>query len=140
MRIIFVCTGNTCRSPMAESIAQTKLPEHVFASRGLYALNGQPISTHSKSILIENQLPVPYSATTFTELDLEADLILTMGQSHKMAIQQQYDYPSNVYTLNEYVEQIGEVSDPYGGSKADYLKIFNELNLLIDSLKNKILK
>lgn len=140
MRIIFVCTGNTCRSPMAESIAQSKLPEHDVASRGIYAMDGQAISVHSKSILIENKLPVPRSTTSFTELDLEADLILTMGQSHKMAIQQQYGSPSNVFTLNEYVEQSGEVTDPYGGSKTDYLKIFNELNILIDSLKNKILK
>lgn len=140
MKIIFVCTGNTCRSPMAESIAQSKLPNHTIVSRGIYAIDGQPISDHTKEILLERQLNMPYQAQSFTASDLEADLILTMGSSHKHTIKQLYDNPEHVFTLNEYVGQVGEVSDPFGGSKSAYLEIYNELNLLIDSLKNKILK
>ena len=40
MRIVFVCTGNTCRSPLAESIAKAKFPNHTIVSRGIYAMDG----------------------------------------------------------------------------------------------------
>jgi len=63
---------------------------------------------------------------------------LTMSQSHKLAIQQMGHDTAHVFTLNEYVGLHGEVSDPFGGGKGDYIKIYNELNIMIDSLKNKI--
>ncbi|MDW8568942.1 low molecular weight protein arginine phosphatase [Staphylococcus shinii] len=138
MRIVFVCTGNTCRSPLAESIAKAKLPNHTIVSRGIYAMDGQPISKHSLNIIEEKGLPVPEHAMSFTHEDLNADLILTMSQSHKLVIQQMGHGTANVFTLNEYAEIHGEVSDPFGGNKDDYIKIYNELNILIDSLKNKI--
>ncbi|WP_436957590.1 low molecular weight protein arginine phosphatase [Staphylococcus sp. AS1337] len=138
MRIVFVCTGNTCRSPLAESIAKAKLPNHTIVSRGIYAMDGQPISKYSLNIIEEKGLPVPEHAMSFTHKDLNADLILTMSRSHKLAIQQMGHDAAHVFTLNEYVGLHGEVSDPFGGNKDDYIKIFNELNILIDSLKNKI--
>lgn len=138
MKIVFVCTGNTCRSPLAESIAKAKLPNHTIVSKGIYAMDGQPISKYSLNIIEEEGLPVPEHAMSFTHQDLSADLILTMGQSHKLAIQQMGHDTAHVFTLNEYVGLHGEVSDPFGGGKGDYIKIYNELNIMIDSLKNKI--
>ena len=138
MRIVFVCTGTTCRSPLAESIAKAKLPNHTIVSRGIYAMDGQPISKYSLNIIEEEGLPVPEHAMSFTHKDLSADLILTMSQSHKLAIQQMGHDTAHVFTLNEYVGLHGEVSDPFGGGKGDYIKIYNELNIMIDSLKNKI--
>lgn len=138
MRIVFVCTGNTCRSPLAESIAKAKLSNHTIVSRGIYAMDDQPISKYSLNIIEEEGLPVPEHAMSFTHKDLSADLILTMSQSHKLAIQQMGHDTAHVFTLNEYVGLHGEVSDPFGGGKGDYIKIYNELNIMIDSLKNKI--
>ncbi|ALM57588.1 protein tyrosine phosphatase [Staphylococcus equorum] len=140
MRIIFVCTGNTCRSPMAESIAKAKMPEYIIESRGVFAQDGQPTSQNTLSIINEHHLPSPSNAKRFTAEDLNADLILTMSQSHKETIQQVYGETEKIFTINEYVQREGEITDPYGGSLYDYNKIYNELNLLIDTLKNKILK
>ncbi|MDW5471067.1 low molecular weight protein arginine phosphatase [Staphylococcus equorum] len=140
MRIIFVCTGNTCRSPMAESIAKAKMPEYIIESRGVFAQNGQPTSQNTLSIINEHHLPSPSNAKRFTAEDLKADLILTMSQSHKETIQQVYGETEKIFTITEYVQREGEITDPYGGSLYDYNKIYNELNLLIDTLKNKILK
>ena len=140
MKIIFVCTGNTCRSPMAESIAKAKMPEYIIESRGVFAQEGQPTSQNALSIINEHHLPLPNNAKCFTVEDLNADLILTMSQSHKETIQQIYGEAGKVYTITEYVQQEGEITDPYGGTLYDYNKIYNELNLLIDTLKNKILK
>ena len=44
MRITFVCTGNTCRSPIAESIAKKMLVDDTINSRGLFAIDGQSVS------------------------------------------------------------------------------------------------
>ncbi|MCG7340003.1 low molecular weight protein arginine phosphatase [Staphylococcus sp. ACRSN] len=140
MKIIFVCTGNTCRSPLAEGIAKYKIPNIHFESRGIFATDGQPISKYSQQIAKEEQLTLPNYSQLFTEQDVTADLILTMSTSHKRALQQMYNNTENVFTINEYVDDYGDVSDPFGGSIVDYREIYNELNSLIDRLKNKILK
>ncbi|MEB7039999.1 low molecular weight protein arginine phosphatase [Staphylococcus gallinarum] len=140
MKVIFVCTGNTCRSPLAEGIAKQKIPNIEFASRGIYAMDGHPISNNSHQIGLTESLAMPSHSTKFVASDLSADLILTMSNSHKLALCQMYNNTENVFTINEYVGATGEVSDPFGGTIEDYREIFNELNCLIDRLKNKILK
>src|SRR5699024_399242 len=140
MKIIFVCTGNTCRSPMAESIAKAKIPNYDFESRGIFALDGQRTSQNSLSIIQAHHFTMPGPATRFTEDDLAADLILTMSESHKQTIKEMYGDPGHIYTVNEYVERSGEITDPFGGTLDDYNKIYNELNFMVDTLKNKILK
>lgn len=140
MKIIFVCTGNTCRSPLAEGIAKSKMPNIEFASRGIYAMDGHPISYNSQHIGLAEGLTIPSYSTKFAASDLSADLILTMSNSHKLTLCQMYNNTENVFTINEYVGTAGEVSDPFGGTIADYREIYNELNCLIDRLKNKILK
>jgi protein-tyrosine phosphatase len=65
MRIIFVCTGNTCRSPLAESIAKNELDECIVESRGLFAMDGSPISKNSQEIIAEKNLPESSNAQSF---------------------------------------------------------------------------
>lgn len=137
MKIIFVCTGNTCRSPIAESVAKHLLPDMEVESRGLYASEGQNISRQSLQIITQHHLPEPSHAQQFTLNDLDADLILTMSTSHKDLIQFQYGRHSNVYTLNEYVNVEGEIEDPFGGSYEVYEKTFQNIYELIEKIKKK---
>ncbi|AYU55741.1 low molecular weight protein arginine phosphatase [Staphylococcus debuckii] len=138
MKIIFVCTGNTCRSPIAESIAKKLLPQHEIMSRGLFAMDSQPPSVYAAQILAEENFTPPTHAQQLREVDLDADLILTMTADHKQQIQMMYAQPLPVYTLYEYIEQPGEVSDPYGGSYSDYQKIYKELYYLVTELQHRI--
>ena len=140
MKLIFVCTGNTCRSPLAESIARAKMPALQVESRGLFTVDGTPNATHVTQIVKTFELPEPTTAQQFTEEDLSADVILTMTNQHKAFIISQFGTQQNVYTLHEYIEQRGEVQDPFGGSYDNYIHIYHELEGLISQLQRKISK
>ena len=140
MRIIFVCTGNTCRSPLAESIAKNELDECVIESRGLFAKDGTPISKNSQEIIAEKSLPESSTAKSFSTDDLAADYIFTMTETHKHSLFNQYGKQKNIYTIKEFIGEKGDISDPFGGNKSDYEAIFEELSSLIVKVKQKIME
>ncbi|WP_442602549.1 low molecular weight protein arginine phosphatase [Paenibacillus sp. KN14-4R] len=114
LRILFVCTGNTCRSPLAEGLMR-KLARDAgmdveVRSAGVYAANGGPISSNSAQILREKGASDAIRSSSVTSDVVQwADLILTMTFSHKNALVQHYpDSVSKTYTLKEYA--IGEGS------------------------------
>lgn len=135
-RILFVCTGNTCRSPMAEAILRNKkIGDVEVRSAGIYAAIGSEASAHAKQVLADNQVPHNHRSQMVTLETVDwADLILTMTGSHKWAIQQQFPHAgAKVYTLKEYSGELGspDVVDPYGGSLAVYEETYDELERLI---------
>lgn len=130
MKIIFVCTGNTCRSPLAESIAKSLSDAHEFSSRGLQAF-GAPVSNHSAAIIEEKGLPKVTGGERFTENDAHADLILTMSESHAHMLQTLYP-EANVHALNVFINEQDDVEDPFGGSRAAYDIVYEQLNDYIE--------
>ncbi|PFP30961.1 protein-tyrosine-phosphatase [Bacillus sp. AFS073361] len=142
-RILFVCTGNTCRSPMAEAILKNKQMDEIeVRSAGIYAANGSEASTHAKKVLEDNGIAHNHRSSLLTGVEVNwADLILTMTSSHKMAILQQYpEVGHKVFTLKEYSGEgfNSDVVDPYGGSLAMYEQTFRELDELIDKAIGKL--
>ena len=144
MNICFICTGNTCRSPLAEGILKSKnLPGISVRSAGVYAMNGGPISGHSQQLLDENGMTASLTSKKFTMQEAEwADLILTMTSSHKEILQRMIAGESyKVFTLKEYVgESEFDVQDPYGGNSLAYQQTFDELSTLIDVLARKLME
>jgi protein-tyrosine-phosphatase len=90
--VLFVCTGNTCRSPMAEGIAQKmfddgRFPAAVgalfFASAGVAAMEGAPTSEETVDVLERLRAPVPGHAKRLTpDMIRKADLVLGMTNLH----------------------------------------------------------
>lgn len=62
MKVLFVCTGNTCRSPLAEKILQNLRPDLDVRSAGTRALDGDAISENSRQILAQMNLPTTHQA------------------------------------------------------------------------------
>ncbi|WP_020007253.1 hypothetical protein [Salinicoccus albus] len=131
MRKIFVCTGNTCRSPLAESYANTKYQNENFESRGLMVTSGAT-SCESIEIIKRESLLHPSAPEQLTEADTADSLILTMTAPHKQRIKAQYP-SANVMLVSEFADGSKvSVPDPAGGSKAQYEDVFNQLKHYID--------
>ncbi|MER2089174.1 MAG: low molecular weight protein arginine phosphatase [Sporosarcina sp.] len=143
MNIYLICTGNTCRSPMAEAILRSKAIDHVSVrSAGIHGRDGWPISLHAKTLIEKADMPyTPVSKAVSIE-DLEwADVVLTMTAAHKDVLL--YSYPEvdyKVFTLKEFVrpDAAGDVQDPFGGDLETYRQAFSELSGIIDMLEQKL--
>ena len=133
MKTIFVCTGNTCRSPLAESYAKSIYKGDAFESRGIM-VGSSEISGESKRIIEENDLPVPTSPAQLSADDIEGNLLLTMTENHKMHINHLFP-EAKVYTLGEYTTgETDDVADPFGGDSAMYDSAFTEIKSYINLL------
>ena len=143
MNIYLICTGNTCRSPMAEAILRSRNIDQVTVrSAGIHASNGMPISSNARALIEEGGMPYTPISRAVTTADVEwADVILTMTNAHKSALL--YSFPrasGKTFTLKNFVEpdSMDNVQDPYGGNLETYGQTFDELSSLIDALEQKL--
>lgn len=130
--IIFVCTGNTCRSPLAESYAKTMYEDFTFSSRGLFVMSRET-SINSLKIIEREHLYFPSLPKQLSLEDIENAVLLTMTEDHKRQILNQ-EPQAKVLTIGEAAGEYQDVSDPFGGSESDYEYTFSELRRLIDKI------
>lgn len=113
-RILTLCIGNICRSPLAEALLARALPTHQVWSAGLGALVGQPADP--TSVLIAHEQGLDLSAHRAQQVTSfmcqQADLILVMEQGHKTQLEQQYpQVRGKVFRLGQFGQF--EIADPY---------------------------
>ncbi|AXI01128.1 low molecular weight protein arginine phosphatase [Sporosarcina sp. PTS2304] len=136
MNIYFICTGNTCRSPLAEAIVNHADVSGVQAkSAGIHAMDGMPISVNSAQLLREADMAYKKFSNELKRSDMQwADIILTMTKSHRDFLHGAFpEMKEKVFTLKEYrgTSYNLDVHDPYGGDLSTYRTTFNELTELI---------
>lgn len=147
--VLVVCTGNTCRSPMAETLmramfakrfdSQEIAAQKVYvASAGLNAFPGGTASTEAQAVMSERGLSLrEHQSRSVTAHGLQnADLVLTMTKSHRNAILEQLpEIESKVHLLSG---TTADVSDPFGGPPSVYSACADQIESYLSQWINRL--
>ena len=136
-KVLFVCTGNTCRSPMAQGIYNS-ISDGAF-SRGLMVWGAAPASDNAVIAMEKMGIDISdHISRGLSVSDLkECDLCLTMTQGHKNIILSHFpEYEDKVFTLGEYAGG-ADVPDPYGMGVEEYVLCAEKIREYINKVLEK---
>ena len=148
-RVLFVCSGNTCRSPLAEGIAKALLTtdrglDVSVSSAGSSAIEGMRASELARDVAKSHEIDISNhrSRGLSRPLVAESDLIVTMEMRHLNAVGA-IDPAAldHTYVITDFCESMdGGIPDPIGGGEADYQRTFDVLWECISEMRERLLE
>ncbi|MDR2769387.1 MAG: hypothetical protein LBB19_02410 [Puniceicoccales bacterium] len=149
IKTLFVCTGNTCRSPFAAAALTDFLKKHYpqqedyfsVKSAGIYAREGRPASILALEVAREYHLDLSmHRSTVLTTSSVRAShVILTMTHEHLNCLKDQFSAPSNkVFLMSQWLDG-QEILDPFTGNANTYTQVFEQMLLCIPSVAEYLL-
>lgn len=147
LHITFVCTGNICRSPMAEKmfahqITQRGLQDRVrvtSAGTGRWHVGGD-VDERAGRVLRGHGYPTAHCAAQLDDDHLEADLVVALGRNHVRMLAEMGVAATRIRLLRSFDPRAGahapDVDDPYYGAHADFEETFAVIEASLPGLHN----
>lgn len=146
MKIMFICTGNTCRSAMAhhmleKMVVEKQLPIQVY-SCGIYAGTGDGATYEAIEVMQEYDVDLKkHRATNIAEAPLEdMDVILCATTGHKQMVMRMYPHlKEKIYTIKEYADkdkpvEDKDIHDPWGYTLATYRQCASQIQTCLEKI------
>lgn len=152
MHILFICTGNTCRSPMAAFLAKSMISARQLnwqvSSAGLHAISGDKMTSPAVNAMIRRHVVVEqHQAQPVTEaLVKSADVVFTMTDAHRFALVERFpSCEDKIHNLARFAsfdhphsEGAYDIVDPFGGSDETYEACATALERMIEQVLDKL--
>jgi len=144
VNILFVCTGDTCRSTMASAILKEKIREKNIkgvrcSSAGLFVGQETSINEYAKKALKRMDVKIPrHKATQLTEeIIAKYNYVLTMTDEQRQTILNRFPYFRNVFSVRDFVGA-ENISDPYGKGESEYYKTARYLEVVVNKILERV--